>query len=253
MQSDIKAIILDLDGVVTHTAKLHSLAWKQLFDEYFDKYNEKRKRNGKSRYEPFDIHGDYRQYLDGKPRQDGVKSFLESRGIHLPMGLFEDPPDVETIFGLGNRKNDFFQKALEHSGPEVFPDAIEALHNWRNQGFKTAIASSSKNCEEILRIAGLSGLFDVRVDGTHLEKWGMPGKPAPDMFLAAARLLAVPASQAAVLEDAIAGVQAARKGNFGLVVGVARFGHPELLSQAGADMVVSKLTDLSPRDVRKAA
>jgi beta-phosphoglucomutase family hydrolase len=246
---EIIAYILDLDGVITHTAKLHEAAWKQLFDGY----NEKRKRRGDRAYEPYDRDRDYRLYIDGKPRQDGVRSFLEVRGIHLPEGLPDDPPGLETIRGLGNWKNSIFQEALERVGPEVFPDAIEALKRWREQGLRTAVASSSKNCGKILELAGIAELFDVRVDGTHLEKYGIPGKPAPDMFLTAAKLLGAPPEEAAVLEDAVAGVQAARAGNFGLVVGVARFGRPELLLEAGADVIVTKLTDLIPLPELKAA
>lgn len=249
MEKDIKAYILDLDGVVTHTAKLHTSAWKQLFDEY----NERLRSRGESGYDSFDVQRDYLLYVDGRPRQDGVRSFLAARGIHLPEGRPDDSPDLETVFGLGNRKNSFFEKELEKTGPVVFPDAVEALRYWRVYGFKTAIASSSKNCARILNIAGLTDLFDVRVDGNDLQRWNLPGKPAPDMFLAAARLLDIPPIQAAVLEDAISGARAARSGNFGLVVGVARFGHPELLLEAGADVIVSKLTELLPLREQSAA
>jgi beta-phosphoglucomutase family hydrolase len=240
MSLRIRACILDLDGVVTRTARVHAAAWKQLFDEY----DERREREGKTSFAPFDPDTDYARFVDGRPRGDGVRCFLESRGIGLPAGSPADPPGAETIGGLGNRKNELLLARLESEPPEVFPDAVEALRRWKSHRLRTAVASSSKNCERILEITRLSGLFDARVDGTHLEKWQLPGKPAPDLFLAAARLLGVPPERAAVFEDAIAGVQAARAGGFGLVVGVERFGHPERLARAGADRVVSKLTEL---------
>jgi beta-phosphoglucomutase family hydrolase len=237
---DIRAYILDLDGVITHTAKLHVKAWKRLFDEY----NESRRLNGQETYRPFDAEDDYRMHLDGKPRQDGIKSFLDSRGIQLK---------PEMLFNLGNRKNEFFQLELQKTGPTVFPDAIEALRTWREQGFSTAVASSSKNCEQILNVTNIADLFDVRVDGVLMQKWKLPGKPAPDIFLTAAHLLDVLPSHAAVLEDAISGIQAARAGHFGLVVGVARFGQAEHLEKAGPDLIISSLTDLIATPMKKAA
>ena len=233
-----KAVILDLDGVVTQTARLHAEAWKRLFDEYLGKRTE-----GEAR--PFDVERDYLLYVDGKPRQDGVRGFLESRGIHIPLGNHADSPDVETCHGLGNRKDGYFKEILRRQGPEVFEDAVDALEAWRQKGLKTAIASSSKNCAEILESAGLEELFDVRVDGTHLQRWDMPGKPAPDMFLAAARELGVQPGEAMLFEDAISGVEAGRKGEFGTVVGVARNGSADALRRAGADRVVAKLTEVS--------
>jgi len=234
-------MILDLDGVITHTAKLHSLAWKQLFDTY----HQKLLARGQPGYPDF-TERDYHLYVDGKPRQNGVQDFLESRGISLPMGDHEDSPDQETLHGLANLKNTFFAAALEQQGPEVFPDAVEALHQWRKQGLKLAVASSSKNCKEVLEIAKLEHFFDARIDGTHLQLWDMPGKPAPDMFLAAASALEVAPEHAAVIEDAISGIQAAAAGQFGLVIGVARFGAgKEPLRNAGAHLVVTRLTEIS--------
>lgn len=241
MSERIEALVFDLDGVVTRTAKLHSRAWKRLFDEY----SNRRVKSGRSGYAPFDPRSEYLKFIDGKPRQDGIRSFLETRGVRLPLGRPDDPPDAETLFGLGHLKNRYFNEALDAFGPEVFEDAVEAIRKWRRMGLKTAIASSSENCERILRTAGLIGLFDARVDGRDLRRWGLPGKPAPDLFLSAVRPLGVSPGRAAVFEDAIAGVQAGRAGGFGLVVGVDRLGDPRRLLEAGADVVVSKLTELS--------
>ncbi|OFZ18837.1 MAG: hypothetical protein A2X94_01005 [Bdellovibrionales bacterium GWB1_55_8] len=234
-----RAVILDLDGVVTRTASLHAQAWKRLFDEFLATRPLDEAARG-----PFDEKRDYFRYVDGKPREDGVRSFLESRGISLPHGSHSDDPHSETCHGLGNRKDGYFKELLRQKGPEVFEDAVDALHQWRSQGLKTAVASSSKNCGEILELADLHRLFDVRVDGTHLQEWGMPGKPAPDMFLAAAAALETPPEDCILVEDAIAGIEAARKGHFGYIVGVARHDDYEMLRDAGADRVVSKLTEI---------
>ena len=237
---NFKAVVLDLDGVITQTAKLHAQAWKRLFDEYLDKWSAQHCWPTK----PFDPVSDYLKYVDGKARQDGVQSFLSSRGISIPLGDHADPPGAETCHGLGNLKDGYFKEILLARGPEVFKDAVATIKKWRKQGLKIAVASSSKNCAEILRLAGLTDLFDVRVDGTHLQKWDLPGKPAPELFLSAAYLLHVDPSEAILFEDAISGVEAGRRGGFGLVVGVARHGSPEALRDAGADIVVSKLTEL---------
>ena len=236
----VRAVILDLDGVVTHTAKIHAAAWKRLFDEY----SERRFARGDSAYEPFDVEHDYLTFVDGKARQDGVRSFLESRRVLLPLGGIDDLPGVETCHGLGNQKDIYFKELLEKRGPEVFEDAVISLVRWRKDGLRTAVASSSRNCREILRLAGLESLFDVRVDGTHLQKWNLAGKPAPDLFLAAAKRLKVEPSEAVLFEDATAGVEAGKNGHFGLVVGVARHGSGDALIRAGADTIVGKLTDL---------
>lgn len=233
--TNYKAVIFDLDGVITQTAKLHAKAWKKLFDEYLA---------GKNGIVPFDEHDDYLAYVDGKPRQDGVKSFLLSRSIDLPLGTAMDDPSAATCHGLGNLKDRYFKKLLRQNSPEVFEDALTVLNKWRELGLKMAIASSSKNCRQILEAANLCGYFEIRVDGTDLEKWGMPGKPAPDMFLMAARELGVSPSDCLLCEDAVSGVVAGKLGGFGLVVGVNRHGSDETLKRAGADIIVTHLTDI---------
>jgi trehalose-phosphatase len=235
----LKAAILDMDGVITRTARVHARAWKQMFDEYL---RQREDRDGLPQ-EPFDIDRDYRRYVDGKPRYDGVKSFLESRAIALPFGEVDDPPTRETVCGLGNRKNEVFHQMLK-SGVEVYEDTIEQVGNWKRDGIKVAVISSSRNCEAVLKAAGLLDLFDARVDGNDLSRHGMKGKPAPDMFLHAASKLGVEPGEAMVIEDAIAGVEAGREGRFGLVVGVARNREGDDLRQAGADLVVRDLREL---------
>ncbi len=238
------AVIFDLDGVITRTAKQHARAWKQMFDEFLIR------RGGEvgRQFEPFDIAADYRQYVDGKPRYDGVESFLLSRGIELPRGDPRDLPQVETVCGLGNRKNEMFNQVLEREGAEVFEHAIAFVRQLDAAGFGTAIVSSSKNCALILTSVGALDLFDVRVDGTHAEQWGLQGKPAPDIFLAAAKALAVEPQRAVVVEDALAGVEAGRAGGFGLVVGVDRVGQADALREHGADIVVKDLDALVVAD-----
>ncbi|GAB4347182.1 MAG: hypothetical protein Kow0099_29040 [Candidatus Abyssubacteria bacterium] len=235
---DFDAVIFDLDGVVTKTAKTHAAVWKRLFDEYL----EERARQEGSPFRPFDDNTDYRTYVDGKPRYDGVKSFLESRGIHLPYGSPDDPPDRETICGLGNKKNLMFHEYLRQHGVDVYDFAIELIKKLRSQGFKTAIVSSSKNCVPVLEAAGALDLFDVKVDGVDSASLELDGKPAPDIFLEAARRLGVPPERAVVVEDAISGVQAGRRGRFGFVLGVNRTGHAKELSNQGADAVVPNLS-----------
>jgi len=232
------AAIFDLDGVITRTARVHAAAWKAMFDEYL------RRRNGGG-WEPFDGDADYRRFVDGKPRFDGVRSFLESRGIELPWGSPGDPPEAETVCGLGNRKNAFFLQRLERDGAEVFNSSIDLVRALRRAGLKAAVVSSSRNCAAILRSAGASGLFDARVDGVDLDRRGLKGKPAPDMFLAAARDLGVSPGRAVVVEDALAGVEAGRAGGFGLVIGVDRADQAEALRSHGADVVVKDLAELS--------
>jgi len=235
------AMILDLDGVITRTATIHARAWKRMFDDYL----RRREAERREPFRPFDQVADYRRYVDGKPRYDGVRSFLESRGIHLPEGTPSDPPGQETICGLGNLKDQWFLNLLvEGGGVEVFEDTLDALRRWRALGLKTAVVSSSKNCDLVLRAAGLVELFDVRVDGNTAEELRLPGKPAPDTFLEAAHRLGVAPSRAAVFEDACAGVQAGRHGHFGTVVGVARQeSQLAALQEAGADVVVRDLRE----------
>lgn len=234
------ALLVDLDGVVTKTAAVHAAAWKEMFDDYLA---QRARREGR-RYEPFDLDRDYRTYVDGKPRYDGVRSFLESRGISLPKGTPHDPPDRETICGLGNRKNGYFNARLDRDGVETYPDAVDMLRAARERGLRLAVVSSSKNCRAVLRAAGLEDLFEARVDGAELAKLGLPGKPAPDMFFEAAKRLEVERLRAVVLEDAVSGVQAGKRGGFGLVVGVDRGGHAAELLEHGADVVLSDLRAL---------
>ncbi|HDZ75770.1 MAG TPA: trehalose-phosphatase [Aurantimonas coralicida] len=236
---DFDAAIFDLDGVVTRTARVHAAAWKRLFDEYL------KRRAGATGapFRPF-LDDDYRRYVDGKPRYDGVESFLQSRGIALPPGAATDPPDRETIAGLGNRKNQYFHKSLEKDGVEVFESSVALIRELRACGVKTALVSSSRNARAVLAAAGLTDLFDVCVDGTDAHQLDLKGKPRPDIFLAAAKALGVPPKRAAVFEDAISGVQAGRAGDFGVVVGVDRAGQAAALREAGADIVVADLFDL---------
>jgi beta-phosphoglucomutase family hydrolase len=242
--ADIRALLFDLDGVLTRTATLHAASWKRLFDEYL----RTRAATGEE-FVPFDLVADYRRYVDGKPRYDGVRSFLASRGVSLPWGSPVDPPDRETICGLGNRKDKYFEEALHERGVETFPEAVSLLRDAKARGLKTAVVSSSKNCAQILQTAGLLDLFDARVDGAEAERLHLPGKPAPDTFLEAARRLEVAPDRAVIFEDAISGVEAGKRGGF-RVVGVDESGHAEALRQHGADMVVSHLgefADLMPR------
>jgi len=235
-----KAGILDLDGVITQTAEIHARAWKKLFDQY----NEERNNRNDSTYDEFSIRNDYPKYLDGVPRYDGVKTFLEAKGIKLPYGSPEDEPTAETICGLGNRKNGYFQLALQEKGVTVFEDTVQKIHEWKDKGMKLAAISSSKSCKPILEEAGLIELFDAIVDGLESEKRNLKGKPAPDIFLEAARELNVATRDAFIVEDALSGVEAGQKGDFALVVGIARKDDAEALKAHGADRVVTSMTDL---------
>jgi beta-phosphoglucomutase family hydrolase len=236
----IRACLFDLDGVLTKTAKLHAQAWKQMFDDYL----RDRARSHGEPYAPFDIDHDYKEYVDGMPRYDGVRSFLASRGITMPAGDPADAPSVETVAGLGNRKNELVLELIEKRGVETYPGAVDLVRAVRDRGLATAVVSSSANCRAVLRAAGIEALFDVRVDGLTLSRLHLRGKPAPDAFLAAARELGVEPTRAAVFEDAPAGVAAGHAGGFGFVVGVDRVGRPEELRAEGADVVLSSLADL---------
>jgi len=240
-RTDYDAVLFDLDGVVTKTAKVHAASWKELFDAYL---SERSARIGEP-FEPFDIASDYQEYVDGKPRYEGVRSFLESRGITLPYGTPDDPPDKITVCGLGNRKNELFHEHLESSGVETYEHAVELLHRLKASGFKTAVVSSSKNCVAVLKAANLSDIFDARVDGVTSARLGLKGKPDPDTFLEAARKLGVAPDRAIVIEDAVSGVEAGRRGNFGCVIGVDRVGHAGALKESGADLVVSDLSQIA--------
>ena len=233
-------MLFDLDGVITRTATLHAAAWKRLFDEFLA---DRATREGGS-FEPFDIDRDYRVHVDGRPRYDGVATFLASRGIHLAQGTPDDPPDRLTCCGLGNRKNGYLAEELATSGVEVFADTVQLIDALRAAGKRLAVVSASENCTAMLDRAGLLDRFDVRVTGVEARRWGLAGKPAPDTYLKAAELLGVAPSHAVVFEDAISGVQAGRSGGFGLVVGVDRIGKPEALAGSGADMVLDDLTEL---------
>jgi trehalose 6-phosphate phosphatase len=235
--STFKAAILDMDGVITQTATLHAKAWKQMFDEFLEKHQ------GKD-YTPLDIHHDYRNYIDGKPRFDGVRSFLASRDIELPEGSPEDDPGKETVYGLGMRKNEIFLELLEKEGVQVYQDTEKMVRQWKEEGIKLAVISSSRNCKRIMEAAGLIGLFEVLVDGEVSKEKELKGKPEPDIFLEASEQLGVDPAEAIVVEDAISGVEAGKKGKFSLVVGMARHGEDQKLKKNGADVVVHKLTEL---------
>ena len=233
------AVLFDLDGVLTKTAVVHEAAWKAMFDEYL------RGRAGGAQARPF-TDDDYVRYVDGKPRADGVASFLASRSITIPEGTPDDPPDRETAWGLGNRKDAVFHRILAERGVEPYPDGVALLRGVRAAGIRTAVVSSSANTLAVLEAAGIADLFDVRVDGTVVERLHLKGKPAPDEYLEAARQPLVPPSRAVVVEDAIAGVESGRAGGFGLVVGVDRRGDADALRAGGADVVVQDLATLLP-------
>jgi beta-phosphoglucomutase family hydrolase len=235
--SRFDALLFDLDGVVTRTATIHAAAWKQLFDEFL----ERRAQERGVAFEPFEIATDYARHVDGRSRYDGVDAFLRSRGIELRWGTPSDAPGDETVCALGNAKNRHVDEQLEHRRVEVFEDAVSLIRHARTRGAGIAIVSASENCRRILERAGLLALFDVRVTGIEAARLRLAGKPAPDTFLKAAELLGVAPRDAAVFEDAIAGVHAARAGGFGLVVGVDRDDARAALLDAGADIVCSDL------------
>ena len=234
------AALLDLDGVITDTASIHAACWKQMFDEFL----QKRATQRGEALRPFDIATDYRLYVDGKPRFDGVRDFLTSRGIQLPEGIPNDPSQAETVGGLGNRKNDLVNKIIEENGVDAYEGSVKLIHQLRRRGFKIAVVTSSQNCTAVLKAARLEDLFDVQVDGNMIHAQHLSGKPAPDTFLTAAKLLGIEPTRAVVIEDAISGVEAGSAGNFGLVIGVARKGNAEELRRHGAGLVVNDLSEL---------
>lgn len=240
LPASVTACLFDLDGVLTQTAKVHAAAWKKMFDGYL------RMRAGRSReaFVPFDEIRDYDEYVDGKPRYDGVRSFLTSRGIELPEGGLDDPPNAETIHGLGNRKNEIVLELIREQGVEPYEGSVRYVEAARAAGLRRAVVSSSTNCRDVLAAAGIAALFEEIVDGVVAERDHLQGKPAPDTFLAGARALGVQAARAVVYEDALAGVQAGRAGHFGFVVGVDRVGQAEALRSHGADIVVSDLSEM---------
>lgn len=236
----VTACLFDLDGVLTPTARLHNAAWREMFNDFLREWAD---RTGQP-FVPFDPDADYRQYVDGRPRADGVRTFLASRGITLPEGEKDDPPEAQTVNGLGNRKNDQFQQEVRKQGVAPYPGSVQYLRAARDAGLRRAVVSASANCREVVEAAGLTDLLEVRVDGIFASTEGLRGKPRPDTFLAGARLLGVAPEHAAVFEDALAGVEAGRAGEFGYVVGVDRVGHADALRAHGADMVVEDLAQL---------
>jgi alpha,alpha-trehalase len=238
----IQAVIFDMDGVVTQTATVHAAAWKRLFDDYLER---RARREGRA-FRPFDADEDYRLHVDGKPRHDGVRDFLASRGIALPWGRPQDPSDAETVCGLGNRKNRYFVQEVEQQGVQAFPSTIVLVRALRRAGVRTAVISASRNATRILEAAGARQLFEAQVDGGVAEQMGLAGKPDPAVFLEAARRLRVEPDHAAVVEDALAGVEAGRRGSFALVIGIDRSGrHPSAMRAHGADVVVSDLAEVA--------
>jgi beta-phosphoglucomutase family hydrolase len=238
----VSACLFDLDGVLTQTAKVHAAAWKQMFDDYL----RRRAAATGQAFVPFDPVHDYDEYVDGRPRYDGVRSFLGSRGIELPEGSPDDPPGAETIHGLGNRKNEIVLRLIREHGVEPYEGSVHYVEAAREAGLRRAVVSSSTNCRDVLAAAGITDLFEQVVDGVVAEREHLRGKPAPDTFLAGARALGVEPAQAAVFEDALAGVEAGRAGHFGFVVGVDRVGQADALREHGADVVVQDLGELLP-------
>jgi len=239
-RSAYDAVVFDMDGVVTRTAVVHAAAWRRLFDDFMAE----RARETGDEWRPFDVESDYRVYVDGKPRYDGVSSFLESRGIVLPHGSPDDPPDRATVCGLGNRKNGYFLEELDRHGVQAYETTVRLVRALQGLGIGTAIISASKNLDTVLGAAGLSRLFPVKVDGILAAEIGLAGKPDPAVFLEAARRLDASPARTVVVEDALSGVEAGRRGAFGLVIGVDRTGDAEGLLRAGADVVVPDLGEV---------
>jgi beta-phosphoglucomutase family hydrolase len=236
----VRGCLFDLDGVLTQTAKVHDAAWKQMFDEFL---RQRATATGEP-FVPFDPVGDYDEYVDGKPREEGTSSFLASRGIELPEGSEDDPPAAQTVYGLGNRKNEIVLKIMADDGVQTYEGSVRYVKAVKAAGLPRAVVSSSTNCEQVLAAAGLSDLFDARIDGIVAHREHLHGKPAPDTFLAGAKKLGLAPKEAAVFEDALAGVAAGRAGAFGFVVGVDRVGQAEQLREHGADVVVKDLGEL---------
>lgn len=235
-----QACLFDLDGVVTKTALVHAAAWKQMFDAFL---REHAAETG-AEFVPFDPVGDYDRYVDGRPRLDGTRTFLRSRGIELPEGDPSDPPTAHTVYGLSNRKNALVLEMIDTMGVQVYEGSVRYIRRVREAGLRTAVVSSSANTVQVLNAAGIAGLFDTRIDGVIARERALAGKPAPDTFLAGARDLGVPPGRAAVFEDALAGVEAGRAGHFGRVIGVDRTGQAKALAEHGADVVVRDLEEL---------
>jgi beta-phosphoglucomutase family hydrolase len=243
LPSEIRACLFDLDGVLTKTARVHAAAWKEMFDEFL----RSRAAATGGEFVPFDPVRDYEQYIDGRLRYDGVRTFLAAREIQLPEGDPDDSPRADTISGLGNRKNDLVVSLIRSRGVETFPGAVQYVTAARDAGLPRAVVSASKNARDVLRAAGIDALFEDVIDGVVAEREQLRGKPEPDTFLAAAERLDVRPAEAAVFDDALAGVEAGRAGGFGFVVGVDTSGQGEALREHGADVVVPDLADLLER------
>jgi beta-phosphoglucomutase family hydrolase len=236
----IRAFLFDLDGVLTRTAEVHAAAWKDMFDTFL---RAEASRTGKD-FVPFDPVEDYGRYVDGRPRLDGTRTFSRSRGIELPEGGPQDAPGTRSVYGLSNAKNDTVLRMIKERGVQAYPGSVAYLHRLRELGLARAVVSSSANCRDVLRAAGIEELFEVVVDGVAVEERHLAGKPAPDTYLAAARALDTAPEHAAVFEDALAGVASGRAGGFGAVIGVDRTGHADELRAHGADVVVGDLSEL---------
>ncbi|WP_432073806.1 HAD family hydrolase [Streptomyces wuyuanensis] len=236
----VRTCLFDLDGVLTRTAEVHAAAWKEMFDDFLRRRAD---REGAA-FVPFDAVRDYDEYVDSRPREDGVRSFLASRGVELPEGAPDDPPGRESVNGLGTRKNELVLRRIREDGVGAYEGSVAYVRAVRDAGMRTAVVSSSANCRDVLVAAGIEDLFDERVDGIVAREQGLHGKPAPDTYLAAARVLGAAPRDAAVFEDALAGVEAGRAGSFGLVVGVDRTGQAAELRRHGADVVVDDLAEL---------
>jgi beta-phosphoglucomutase family hydrolase len=243
LPEEIRGCLFDLDGVLTETAKVHDAAWTEMFDGFL---RERSRRTGEA-FVPFDPVRDYDEYIDGKPRSDGTRSFLASRGIELPEGSADDSPGTETVYGLGNRKNQILLAKIRSDGVEAYPGSVRYVRAVRDAGLRRAVVSSSANCRDVLAAAHIEDLFEARIDGIVAGRDRLRGKPAPDTFLAGARALGLEPAAAAVFEDALAGVEAGRAGRFGYVVGVDRAGQAAGLRKHGADAVVQDLSELLGR------
>jgi beta-phosphoglucomutase family hydrolase len=240
LRPNIEACLFDLDGVLTPTARVHAKAWKEMFDAFL----KKRAETTGEAFRPFDEVSDYDEYVDGKPREEGVRSFLAARHITLPEGTENDPAEADTVHGLASRKDLLFLRLIRTQGVEAYEGSVRYLHATRAASLKLAVVTSSKHCSEVLRAARIDGLFDAQVDGNVAHAKGLAGKPAPDTYLEAARMVGAIPAECAVYEDALAGVAAGRAGAFGLVVGVDRVGQAAALREHGADIVVNDLADL---------
>jgi beta-phosphoglucomutase family hydrolase len=236
----VTVCLFDLDGVLTQTALVHNAAWKQTFDAFLKTWSE---QHGQP-FVPFDSGVDYHEYVDGRPRADGVRTFLASRGITLPEGKPDDGPDEQTVNGIGNRKNELVLRKIKEGAVQVYPGSVDYLHAAKDAGLRRVVVSASANCKDVLEAAGIAELIEERVDGVTAREQDLPGKPAPDTFLYGAKLLDTPPENCAVFEDALAGVAAGRAGGFGIVVGVDRVGQADALRAHGADIVVQDLSDL---------